>query len=641
MKLEHCLAGVSAKHRSAVAGAVGLDIRAGAREIAAALLDLQRLGPLTARLPPPAHRRAVHKVLTDARDVARGYCYFRSGDPPDLELERHGLAFAFRAQWGNEYLIPEDLHGPLLAALALPHAAGLKPARAQRWIGAPLQLAHDAAAVWAALHREPARVKTDGGLYQRAWPKLEAALPSLDVYGSEDFLRARRLGTALVALRQEGALRVRLDDTSGWETKRELVPAGSLARALESDHEELRARLFDHAANEATDIAGLTLLAAATAVAPTTGAVSLKSFGGALTSFLEQAGERLDPHFSKLQRGLLGAQVGWLSGLAEIGLDRNGQPVAVRSANVQRDPAAPGPPAVCQGNFEVVLLRHPTPAQRLTLELACEPVAGQPHVYRITRGSVAVGERAGAGPGGVLGALREVAGEVPQNVARSVSDWVTGAGAPLRVRTAMMLDAGDPQLADALASGPLGDLVEQRIGDRLLAFRADRLGELRRALASAGRELEPGLERISGRWEDRERGETDVQRAWSRDLAAAGPSGQLVSTLRSPAPAVETGPAAETGPAFGAAAPVAHTDRDQEPRERDRGGGDATLDVILDAIENEEEVIIVYAGARGVSHRCIRPIDVDGSQVRAVCNERGDEQRFWVGSIMAVAPVPG
>ncbi|MGI8411591.1 MAG: hypothetical protein ACR2LV_02690 [Solirubrobacteraceae bacterium] len=631
MKLEQCLAGVSAKHRSAVAGAVGLGKRASAQEIASALLDpphLEALLALLARLSAPARGRAVAKVL---RAGAQGYLYSPAGDSADLELERHGLAFGFRGGWRNEYAVPDDLRGPLLAALALAHVAAMKPARAERWIGAPLQLAHDAVAVWAALHREPARVKTDGDLYQRAWPKLDAALPRLDVYDAEDFLRQRRLEMALVVLRQEGALRVRHDDASGWETKRELVPTGSLRRTLESGDSELSARLVEHVVIGTLDAAGLSLLSAAAAL----DAVSLPSLGDALARFLEQAGERIDPRLSKVERGLLAVQVGWLAGRAEIGLSRDGKPVAVRSVERSEaregDGSGAGPPGICQGNFEIVLLRHPTPAQRLTLELAGEAVAGQPHVYRITRSSVRVGERAGVGPDGVLAALRGVAGDVPQNVARSVADWAAGAGPPLRVRTAMMLDAGEPQLADALASGPLAELVVERIGNRLLAFRADRLGELRRALATAGRELEPGLDRISGQWDDRERRETDVQLAWAaRPSAAAGPAGKLVSTLRSPAPvAVES---ARAG------AEDARRDRDGDDPEDDRDG---TIDVILDAIENEEEVFIVYAGARGVSRRCIRPLDVEGSQVRAICNDRGDEQRFWIGSIMAVAAVPG
>ena len=644
MKLAQCLGAVSAKHRGSVAGTIGLGSKANAAEIAAALLDPEHLSGLIERLPPSVHGRLVRKTLCVLAEAAGAYCYAPAGDAADLELERHGLAFGFRGPWRTEYSLPEDLRRPVLEALAREHLEGMKSARAQRWVGAPLQLAHDAAAVWAALHREPARVKTDGDLYQRAWPKLEAALPPLDVFGGQDALSSRRLGAALLALRQEGCLRVRVDDVSGWETKRQLVPAGNLSRTLESDPLALRGSLLEHVASETTDLAGLALLRAAAGRS----AVSLASFGDALERFLEPAGDRVDPGLTRVQRGLLGVQVAWLLGLAEIGFGGDGKPVAVRSANVefhasrgsgaagaesQASPGAgaasgeadgaPGPRAVCQGNFEIVLLAHPSPAQRLTLELACEPVAGQPHVYRITRRSVCVGERAGVGPGGVLGALGRLTGEMPQNVARSVSEWAAAAGPPLRVRTAMMLDAGDAQTAGALASGPLAGLVVERVGERMLAFTAGRLDELGRALASAGRELEPGVEKNSGSWEQREHRESAVEHAWTPHVPAAAPKARLVSTLRADRAAPEVGIEASSVDVL-------------EGLELD-----GPLDVIIEAIENEEEVVIVYAGARGVRQRCIRPIDVDGSQVVAVSGARGDESKFWIQSIIAAAALPG
>ena len=69
--------------------------------------------------------------------------------------------------WRDHYVVPEDLRGPLTSALMLAHASGIKAGRAERWLGAPLQLAHDVAALWAGLHREPARLKTDGELSAR------------------------------------------------------------------------------------------------------------------------------------------------------------------------------------------------------------------------------------------------------------------------------------------------------------------------------------------------------------------------------------------------------------------------------------------------------------------------------------------
>jgi hypothetical protein len=56
------------------------------------------------------------------------------------------------------------------------------------------------------------------------------------------------------------------------------------------------------------------------------------------------------------------------------------------------------------------------------------------------------------------------------------------------------------------------------------------------ALAGAGRELEPGLDRISGRWDDRDRGLTSVETAWTpSDAAPLTPSAPLDVILAPPA----------------------------------------------------------------------------------------------------------
>ena len=212
--------------------------------------------------------------------------------------------------------------------------------------------------------------------------------------------------------------------------------------------------------------------------------------------------------------GVRAVAIAWLAGLAEIGVDAGGRPCAVRPACVEAE-TRPGPVAICQGNFELVVLAVPAPADRLQLELACEAVPGQAHVYTITRRSAVVAERAGLHPDGALGMLRQLAGELPQNVERTVSEWVAGHGPPLRVRTAMMLDAGDPATAERLTRGALAGLVVERIGGSLLAFPAARLNDVAAALATAGRELAPGLDRISGRWDDHDRGSSAVEQEWT------------------------------------------------------------------------------------------------------------------------------
>jgi hypothetical protein len=62
------------------------------------------------------------------------------------------------------------------------------------------------------------------------------------------------------------------------------------------------------------------------------------------------------------------------------------------------------------------------------------------------------------------------------------------------------------------------------------------------------------------------------------------------------------------------------------------------LDVILDAIEDEIDVRITYAGAGGVTRSTITPIEIKGAQVHALCHASADERRFWIPPILAAAP---
>jgi hypothetical protein len=653
MMLGELLDGVSAKHRAAVATRLGLPKKATASEIAATLLDIQRLEEVVAELSDPGRGYAARQVLGEDQPQYGGYYHSRSGELGAEELERCGLAFAFRDSWRTDYVVPGDVLGPLGQALATAHLQGRRAGTAERWIGAPLQLAHDAAALWAALHREPARVKTDGEIYQRSWPKLLAALPAIDLDELDDDLRDRRLSAALAFLRGSACLRLRLDSDNGWETKRELTASGDLLELLSREPGELRTRLLSGADCEPLEMAGLTLLVR---LGPPV-AISLSSLGRAAREFADEAAR-----YPSLLSGT-DAQVGaraiaitWLAGLAEIGVDARGRPCAVRLACIEADVKS-GPAAICQGNFELVVLAVPTPADRFRLELTGEAVAGQPHVYTITKRSAVVAERAGVHPHGALGILRELAGELPQNVERTVAGWVAGHGPPLRVRTAMMLDAGDPAAAERLTDGPLAGLVVERIGESLLAFPAARLDDVRHALASAGRELMPGLDQISGSWSEGRRVGSEAESEWQPNASGGdAPSGRLVSTLRQAPPGR---PASGRRPVSAASArpsTLASGSVEDEPDlptldeslgeseigedgGRTEAGEDSSpLDVILNAIEDETDVRITYAGADGITRRTITPIEINGAQVHALCHASADEHRFWIPSILVAVP---
>jgi len=173
-EVSELLASASAAHRRAVASTLGLDAAASAAEIAAVVRDRQRLAGIIDRLSAQARRRAAQAAyLGDA-------CVYQSWngrpDAATSELERHGLAFAFRRSYNLKYHVPLELHAALGDVLAAPYVRDLKVAEPGRPLEAPLQLGHDLAALWAHLARSPVRVKANGPVYQHDVPKLLAAL---------------------------------------------------------------------------------------------------------------------------------------------------------------------------------------------------------------------------------------------------------------------------------------------------------------------------------------------------------------------------------------------------------------------------------------------------------------------------------
>jgi hypothetical protein len=258
------------------------------------------------------------------------------------------------------------------------------------------------------------------------------------------------------------------------------------------------------------------------------------------------------------------------------------------------------------------------------LALSCEPVAGQAHVFRLTRTSAQAGQRSGALEGGVVAALERLAGELPQNVARSLTEWCSSVRRPLRLRTVMLIDAGDSGTADALLAGELGPHVVERLGPSQLAISSGNLKAVDAALRREGHSLEPGIERVSGRFDDRQQVRSDAELQWDPDTADDSPDGKQVSTLERTAGKPTAGAVPVPSPR------VTHDDDLHEADE-----GEEPLDVILDAIERGGDVFIVYAGARGMTERQITPYEVEGAAVRAYCHMREDDRSFWLASIRA------
>ncbi|MGH2804814.1 MAG: hypothetical protein ACRDL4_17480, partial [Thermoleophilaceae bacterium] len=172
---EALLEGAGAEHRRAVAATLELKPGATAAEIAAELRGEGRLAALVGGLPGPARNLLCLSAFGSGRLSLSAYHRERERAAA-IELERHGLLHAFGDHWSRTYLLPRDLVAALRRALAARHATDVAGARPERLLGAPLQLAHDAAALAGHLQRFPARLKVDGDVFAREWPKLLEAL---------------------------------------------------------------------------------------------------------------------------------------------------------------------------------------------------------------------------------------------------------------------------------------------------------------------------------------------------------------------------------------------------------------------------------------------------------------------------------
>lgn len=521
-RLSELLASGSAPHRRAVATELGLAPGAAAGEIVAALRDRDMLATVVAELSVEARRMAARAAFHGEPDVHSSWSVRR--DPSAGELERHGLAFAFRDDYMIEYHVPHDLHGPLADVLAARYRHGLESFEPTRWIEAPLQLANDLAALWAHLARSPVRVKADGPVYQRDTPKLLATLPAFELHGVDDPIATYRLQFVLEVLLEEELIDMRIDNLPGSDGRRELVATGDPLRLLARAPADLRARLLSHAHVAPLGAAALALAGHLQPGAP----VAITSIGSALRRLGEDLRLGYDLHTSDLALGLGGLHFVWLAGGVAIGLGREGAPQAVR---VVPAPVLEPGRIVCQANFELVALTPLSPAQRLVLALTCDRVVEQEHVFRLTRESVRAGERCGILDGGAAAALERLAGELPQNVKRSLTQWASSVRRPLKLRTALLLDAGSLETADALVASAVGAHVVERIGPSQLAISGCAIGPVREALGAMGHQLDPGFDRISGRWRERDPAPGEAERVWTPRERLAVPDGKQVSTI--------------------------------------------------------------------------------------------------------------
>jgi hypothetical protein len=604
------LAVCTVAHRRAVAITLGLPESATAEEINETLTDRRRIMAIVAGLSPQARRLVAGAAFLGEVNVYEQW----GGRPIDaaLELERHGLAFAFKHRYEVQYWVPRQLHSLLADAIAVAYPAPASAAEPARWIELPLQLAYDIAAIWAFLSRTPVRVKTDGVVYQRDIQKLFDALPAAKLHGPDDPLDGRRLGIVMAVLREEGLVRVRVSDRPGADGRRELIAIGDPAALLAMEPPALRARLLTHAGHAAVGAPGSALMR----VLESGATVALTGVGATLRQMLSEAGVGTADG-SDFGFGLAAVHMPLLVGALALGVDGDGVPTVARN-----EPAVVSPPGriICQANFELVALSRPTPSQALVLAVACEAVPGQAHVFKLTRKSAQAAQRSGVLRDGLIAALEQLAGELPQNVARSLRDWTASVHRALRLRTALILDAGDSATADALLAGDLASHVVERLGPAQLAIDGADVKAVEKALRRAGHELDAGIDRVSGHFEDRSAGGAEAVLAWlPQDQDELGDM-KPISTLAKAAGK----PVREPAPAT----PLRLIDGEQDP-----------VEVVLDAVERGTDVFIVYAGADGTTQHDITPYRVDGAAVRAYCHAHREERVFWLSSIQAAVGV--
>jgi hypothetical protein len=292
------LACASAEHRRAVAVELGLAPHATSVEIANALLDPRKLGAVVDGLSQPGRRLLAVAAFEREPNVYASWSVRTDGAVG--QLERHGLAFAFRDEYETAYHVPHDLHAPLADLLVAPYDDGLERCEPARWLHPPLQLAHDLAALWAHLARFPVRVKADGPIYQRDTPKLLAALPPIELHGDGDPVATYRLQFALDVLLEEQLVALRIENLPGSGGRRELVASGDPVRFLARDPAELRERMLSR-------VGVAPLGAAALALARRLGPdrpVAVTSFGAALRQLSEDLGLGYDPRTSDFAFGM-------------------------------------------------------------------------------------------------------------------------------------------------------------------------------------------------------------------------------------------------------------------------------------------------------------------------------------------------
>ena len=182
-----------------------------------------------------------------------------------------------------------------------------------------------------------------------------------------------------------------------------------------------------------------------------------------------------------------------------------------------------------------------------------------------------------------------------------------------------------PGIADALLAGGFAAHVVERLGPSQLAIPAENLKAVETALRREGRTLEPGIDRLSGRFSEREPVRSEAELHWEPDTSDNRPQGRAGFNA-SECPRIAGAGVGDPGIAGRLAG---------ERRARDRGSDRRGPGCDRARYRPVHRV----RRAEGITERQITPYEVEGAAVQAYCHSHGEERSFWLASIQEAVAV--
>jgi hypothetical protein len=326
------LSRLSTTRRELIAFSLDLSRKSSARQIAATFNDESRLREILEELSDHARRLLATAVFNvngialclHSIELGPTFDFERKRQVAAREVERRGLAFAFRTPRRVFYHVPGDLRSSLRRALVKRYVRTVRPATALRWLATPRQDLNDIAALWMELARAPVPLTIDGNIQKNSKSRLLATLPVLDLPDPDGALTQNRLDFALAQLRDGGYLRFEWVERQHHGPKGRLVAADHIADAFRDDAKFERLPEWGSYQDRRVTARALVL-----SECLARRSVGIASFAVALETLLSDSGESTHKMFTPTELVLSGLLPSWLRGELQLGLTR-GKLVAIR-----------------------------------------------------------------------------------------------------------------------------------------------------------------------------------------------------------------------------------------------------------------------------------------------------------------------